>query len=146
MRLKIDESTSEINLDGTITVRIPINITRKSGRRFIMTPGGAELEYVTPKPSSPMIAAVVRTHFWKEEMESGKIRGLNAIADREKVNASYASRLYRLTLLAPDIIEAILEGTQPKTLTLLDLLKPFPLVWTEQRDCFGFEYNPNKVF
>ena len=139
MRLRIDESTTDINLDGTITVRIPIDIQRKSGRRFIMTPGGAELQYVTPKRSDPMIGAIVKAHLWKEEMESGKVKNLEAIGKREHITVSYISRIYRLTLLAPDIIEAILVGTQPKTLTLLDLLKPFPLPWTEQRERFGFK-------
>lgn len=138
MRMRTDESTTEIDLDGIITVHIPITITRKSGRRFIMTPGGATLEYVTPKRLDHMIAAVVRVHLWKEEMESGAAESLRFIARREKMNDSYASRLYRLTLLAPDIIEAILAGTQPRTLTLLDLLKPFPLLWEGQRNVFGF--------
>jgi len=138
MRLRINESTTDIHLDGTITVRIPINIQRKSGRRFIMTPGGAELEYVTPKRSDPMISAIVKAHLWKEEMESGKMANLEAIAKRERITVSYISRIYRLSLLAPDIIDIILAGTQPKTLTLLDMLKPFPLLWTEQRERFGF--------
>ena len=138
MRLKIDQSTSDINLDGTITVRIPINIHRKSGRRFIMTPGGAELEYLTPKPSDPMIAAITKAHLLKEEIESGKIANLEAIAKKERITISYISRIYRLTLLAPDIVDAILAGTQPKTLTLLDMLKPFPLLWAEQRERYGF--------
>jgi len=106
-----------------------------------MTPGGAELEYVTPKRSDPMITAIVKAHLWKEEIESGKIVNLEAISKKERITASYISRIYRLTLLAPDIIDAILAGTQPKTLTLLDLLKPFPLLWTEQRDCFGFQHS-----
>jgi hypothetical protein len=146
MSLKIEESTSEINLDGTITVRIPINIRRKSGRRFIMTPGDTELEYVAPKRSDPMIGAIVKAHLWKEELESGKIANQEAIAKRERITASYISRIYRLTLLAPDIIDAILAGTQPKTLALLDLLKPFPLLWEEQRDCFGFSFSKADVF
>lgn len=141
MRMRVEESTTDIDLDGTITVHIPINITRKSGRRFIMTPGGAELEYVTPQRSDPMIAAVVKVHLWKEEMESGKIANQEAIAKRERITNSYISRLYRLTLLAPDIIEAILAGTQPRTLTLLDMLKPFPLLWAEQRSRFGMSDN-----
>lgn len=132
--LNIEQSTSDIGFDGSITVRIPITITRKSGRRFIMTPQGKELEYQTPKPSNPMIAAIVKAHYWQEQLETGKVASLKEIAHNEKITDGYVSRVYRLTLLAPDIITAILSGTQPKTLCLLDLFKPFPLLWAEQRE------------
>ena len=85
-----------------------------------------------------MIAAITKAHLWKEEIESGKMANLEAIAKRERITVSYISRIYRLTLLAPDIVDAILAGTQPKTLTLLDMLKPFPLLWAEQRERYGF--------
>jgi len=104
--------------------------------------GRAEQEYLTPTRMNPMIAAIVKAYQWKEEMESGKVKALTAIAKRENITLAYVSRIYRLTLLAPDIIEAILAGTQPKTLKLHKLLKPFSLLWTEQRDRFGF-INPN---
>ncbi len=132
--LDTQQSTCDIGFDGNITVRIPITITRKSGRRFIMTPQGKELEYQSPKPSNPMIAAIVKAHHWQEQLETGKVASLKEIAHNEKITDGYVSRVYRLTLLAPDIITAILSGTQPKTLCLLDLLKPFPLIWTEQRE------------
>jgi len=148
MRFRIEESTTTVNPDGTITVSIPYDKSRKSGRRIIIMPenaepehftsGRAEQEYLTPTRMTPMIAAVVKAYQWKEEIESGKTKTLAAIAKRENVTISYISRIYRLTLLAPDIIEAILAGTQPKTLKLHNLYKPFPMLWTEQRKLFGF--------
>jgi len=135
--LNIQKSSSDIGFDGSVTVRIPITITRKSGRRFIITPHGKELEYQAPKPSNPMIAAIVKAHYWQEQLETGKVASLKEIAHNEKITDGYVSRVYRLTLLAPDIITAILGGTQPKTLCLLDLLKPFPLLWEEQRELWN---------
>ena len=52
---------------------------------------------------------------------------------RERVNAGYMSRVLRLTLLAPDIVEAILDGRQPEGMRLEDLLEAFPVEWVEQR-------------
>jgi hypothetical protein len=61
------------------------------------------------------------------------------MADKERINRSYLSRTIRLSLLAPDIVEAILNGTQPGTLKLADLEGPFSIDWEEQRDAFGFD-------
>jgi len=135
--LDTQQSSSDIGFDGSITVRIPITITRKSGRRFIMTPHGKKLEYQAAKPSNPMISAIVKAHYWQEQLETGKVASLKEIAYNEKITDGYVSRVYRLTLLAPDIITAILSGTQPKNLFLLDLLKPFPLLWAEQKKKWG---------
>ena len=58
------------------------------------------------------------------------------IVDRaasEKINSSYVSRVLRLTLLAPDIVEAILDGRQPEGMTLPKLMKPFPVEWGSHR-------------
>jgi hypothetical protein len=70
-------------------------------------------------------------------IESGKYVSSAELAKAEKVNDSYLSRILRLTLLAPDITEAILTGRQPRTLQLDDLLKPLPTAWGRQRSELG---------
>jgi hypothetical protein len=71
-------------------------------------------------------------------LETGEYSSSAELAKVEKVNASYLSRILRLTLIAPDITEAILAGRQPGTLQLDDLLKPLPAAWTGQRvELFG---------
>jgi len=65
-------------------------------------------------------------------MESGRYGTLNELAAAEKINSSYVSRLLRLTLLAPDIVEAILDGRQPDGVTLPSLMEPFPAEWVSQ--------------
>ena len=62
-------------------------------------------------------------------LESGVVSTVGEIAVREKINKSYVSRVLRLTLLAPDIVEAILDGRQPTEMTLRGLLKGVPVVW-----------------
>jgi hypothetical protein len=61
---------------------------------------------------------------------------VEAIAAAEKINASYVSRVLRLTLLAPDIVEAILDGRQPAAITLAALLRPVAAGWDVQRSTF----------
>jgi hypothetical protein len=80
-----------------------------------------------------MVKAVARAFRWREMLENGTHATIAEIAATEKINASYVGRVLRLTLLAPDIIEAILGGRQPAGLQLEALLRRFPVGWWEQR-------------
>ena len=66
-------------------------------------------------------------------MEAGRYGTIDELAAAEKINSSYVSRLLRLTLLAPDIIEAILDGRQPERMTLPGLMEPCPVEWGRKR-------------
>jgi hypothetical protein len=70
-----------------------------------------------------------QAHRWKEMLETGRYRSAQEIADAEKIGRSFVSRLLRLTLLAPDIQEAILEGRQPKEMQLEELTRAVPSEW-----------------
>ena len=80
-----------------------------------------------------MVKAIARAHRWKRLMESGRFASVTELAEAEKINQSYLCRVLRLTLLAPDIVEAILDGRQPAGLQLNALLGQIPTEWTEQR-------------
>ncbi|GGJ42349.1 hypothetical protein [Neoroseomonas lacus] len=67
-------------------------------------------------------------------IETGRFATINELAAAEKITSSYVSRLLRLTLLAPNIVEAILDGRQPDGVTLPGLMEPFPLTWERQHD------------
>lgn len=71
-------------------------------------------------------------------LESGKHVSINKIAEAEKIDRAYVCRLLNLTLLAPEITQALLDGRQPKGLRLEDLTKAIPAGWAEQRHHFGF--------
>jgi hypothetical protein len=86
---------------------------------------------------SAMVKAIARAHRWRQMLESGLDATITELAAAEKINQSYVCRLLRLTLLAPDIIEAILEGQQPAVLQLPMLLKPHPIEWRHQRSVLG---------
>ncbi len=81
--------------------------------------------------------ALVRAHHWRWPIDSGEFRSASELAAHEKITDSYVARMLTLTLLAPDITQAILEGRQPKGLKLATLLRGIPLAWEEQRREFG---------
>jgi hypothetical protein len=127
-------SRPTLSSDGrTIVVRIPISFRRQKGRKQVVTP--ANTAPWTPPPQrvdSTMVKAIVRAHRWRDMLESGRYPTLRELAKAEAINESYLSRVLRLTLLAPKIVEAILEGRQPASLGLDDLLKPFAVEWDKQ--------------
>ena len=67
----------------------------------------------------------------------GEFTTMAELAEREGIAASYMTRVLRLTLLAPDIVEAILDGRQGAEITLAQLLEPFPASWSEQKTIFA---------
>jgi hypothetical protein len=82
---------------------------------------------------STIVKALGRAHRWKAMVESGEYASVSELAKAEKINLSYLCRVLRLTLLAPDITEAILDGQCLWELQLSHLLTPLPVVWVEQR-------------
>ena len=80
-----------------------------------------------------MLKALARAFRWQKLLNNGTYNTIKEIAAKEKINSSYVGDMLRLTLLAPDIIEIILDGRQPPTLQFEALRKSLPLVWDEQR-------------
>src|SRR4051794_30817833 len=124
---------TSISKDGrTATVSIPVTFRQRGGRKQILSPPGASPWSPAPRVDTALVKAIVRAHRWRQMLESGEYSSSAELAKAEKVNDSYLSRVLRLTLIAPDIIEAILTGSQPSTLQLDDLLKPLPAAWSQQ--------------
>ena len=108
---------------------IPLAVKPRGGRKAVITPGVLEVE---SRHDVTLIKAVARAFRWRRMLESGRFDTLAELAAAEKINASYVSRVLRLTLLAPDIVEAILDGRQPADMTLALLMQPFGVLWEEQ--------------
>jgi hypothetical protein len=123
-----------LSKDGrTITVHIPITLRHQGGRKQIVTPAGATPWIPTPRRvDNTLVKAIVRAHRWRDMLESGRHATVRDLAKAEVINESYLGRVLRLTLLSPTIVEAILEGLQPATLELDDLLQQFPIEWDQQ--------------
>ena len=121
-----------------ISVDLPMTFRKRGGRKVIVLPDGMQ---GNPEPlatlDNTMIKALARAFRWQKLLENGSYGCLEDLARAEKINASFVSRVVRLALLAPDIVEAILAGRQPASLTLKDLMAPFPVDWAGQRVRFG---------
>jgi hypothetical protein len=123
-----------LSKDGrTITVRIPITLRHQGDRKQVVTPAGATPWVPTStRVDNTMVKALARAHRWRDMLESGEHATVRDLAKVENIDEVYLGRVLRLTLLAPNIVEAILAGTQPATLELHDLLKPFAAQWGKQ--------------
>jgi hypothetical protein len=133
----------------TITVRIPISIRRPGGRKLV-APDGTTDTWAVPcrRIDNAMVKAIARAFRWREMLENGKYATIAEIAAVEKINESYVGRVLRLTLLAPDIVEAILNGRQPVVMTLAVLVRPFSVLWEAQRSafsCAAWGYRPANI-
>jgi hypothetical protein len=128
---------TDITID-TLTIRVPLTLRRYGGRKLVIVPEGEGVPVrAKATPDDTLLKGLARAHRWKRMLESGLVRSLNELAEAEKINPSYLTRIYRLTLLAPDIVEAILDGRQPRTLQLADLMDDMPVEWHRQREMFG---------
>jgi hypothetical protein len=126
----------QTRLDGdTLVVRIPMRFQCRGGRKRIVAPdGSAIVPSSKPQPDGTLVKALARAHRWRRMLEGGEYGTLAEMADAERISRSYVSRILRLTLLAPDIVERILDGRPMAGLP--QLLGPFPVEWERQRERF----------
>jgi len=100
----------------------------------VVTP--TDIPVQRPRADGTLVKALARAFRWKRMLESGEFATVKELAEHEKLGFSYMTRVLRLSLLAPDIVEAILEGQQSLEMKLADLLEPFPVVWEGQIELF----------
>jgi hypothetical protein len=124
----------ETRLDGsTLVVRISMQFQRRGGRKRIVAPDGSQIVPTTkPQPDGTLIKALARAWRWQKLLDNDFYTGIAELADAERISRSYVCRVLRLTLLAPDIIERILDGRP--TAGLAEFLKPSPVDWERQRE------------
>ena len=91
-----------------------------------------------------MVKALARAYRWRRMLETGAVATVREIAEKEKINESYVGRVPRLTLLAPEIVEAILDGRQAPEMTLPVLMGAFPVEWGEQRRADASPRTPHR--
>jgi hypothetical protein len=124
---------------GSITVHVPLPVRRRPGRKTVVRPDGRAYSPSIATPSiathadPAMVKALARAFRWKRMLDDGRYASISEIAAAEKIDRGYVGSILRLTLLAPDIVEMILDGQQPDGLGLPALLKPFPVEWGQQR-------------
>ena len=129
----------ETTLDGdTLVVRIPMRFQRRGGRKRIVAPDGSELAPATkPQPDGTLVKALARAWRWQRMLDEGVYTTVSEIGDAENISKSYVSRILRLALLAPDIVDAVLAGRADQGMILGNLEQPLPVGWEEQRTLFN---------
>jgi hypothetical protein len=117
----------------TVTVTVPFALRKRGGRKLVITPDGT-VGALAPRArfDSALLKALARGFRWRKLLDTGDFTTIEEIAKAESINPSYVSRVLRMTLLAPEIVEAVLAGQQPERLTMAKAMQPFPLAWRDQ--------------
>jgi len=118
----------------TVTLQVPFRIVKRGGRKELQLPEGGTQPRRT---DSTRVKALARAFRWKRMLESGEFATIADLAEREGIAPSFMTRVLRLTLLSPDIVEAILDGKQGPEVTLAQVLEPSPAEWEAQRRVFA---------
>tara|TARA_R110002167_G_C12707254_1_gene655185 strand:- start:7831 stop:8241 length:411 start_codon:yes stop_codon:yes gene_type:complete len=129
-------SSPELTNDGkAMSVHVPMTFQTRGGRKLVVTPDGVP-SWAKPRQriDNAMVKALGRAFRWQKLLETGEYATIEEIAKAEKINTSYISRILRLTLLSPEIVEMILDGRQSTSMALKSLLKGFPICWKSQRE------------
>ena len=113
----------------TVTLHVPFRLVKRGGRKEMVVPTGI---HARRHCDDALIKALARAFRWKGMLESGEFATIAEMAEREGIAPSYMTRIVRLTLLAPDIVEAILDGKRGPEVTLSRLLEPFLPDWSKQ--------------
>ena len=125
--------TSRAPIPDTVTLHVPFRVVKRGGRKEMQLPEGASK---TRKADNTLVKALARAFRWKRMLESGEFTTMAELAEREGIAPSYMTRVLRLTLLAPEIVEAIVDGRQGSDATLSKLLEPFSTEWADQNLSF----------
>jgi hypothetical protein len=128
--------------DGeTLSVHIPLQLRKRGGRKLMVVPeGAAAWAAQRTHLDNAMVKAIARAYRWRRLLESGEYASITELAAAEKISQSYVCRVLRLTLLSPDVVEAILDGRHTAEITLATMMEPFLVGWQEQR-LLRFEAN-----
>ncbi|MGE3511453.1 MAG: recombinase family protein [Vicinamibacterales bacterium] len=132
-----NHQSAELNADNELVLTVSARLRMSSGELRLVIPPNAG-RGLPARPNAALLRALGRAHAWKRKLFADEGSSIRTIAKEEGVTDRYISRIMRLAFLAPDIVEAILEGHQPADLELERLLKGVPLEWGEQRRRFGF--------
>ena len=126
----------------TITVRVPLTIQKRGGRTIVMAPDGSVIPAATRQATTPsnsaLVKALARAFRWKRLLDEGRYASVSDIARVQKIDRTYVGDILRLTLLAPELVETILDRRQAPEVTLPGLMKGFPVEWDRQHSigCF----------
>lgn len=129
----IEIMNSEPSECGTL-IRIPMKIKKRGGRKEVIVRDGLDEHAAKLDMDLPFVIALARAHAWQELLDCGNYRSIREMATDLGVCASYVKRLLRFTILAPDIIESVLDGKESDTISQSKLTGAIPSDWAVQRE------------
>lgn len=116
-----------------VPVRIPVRFYRRSGRQMVLTRGGDNGQVAPERETNgSLVSALAKAYRWQQQLESGEYAGLEDLAAANGVDRTYVGRFLRLTSLAPEIIERILNGDEPEGISLAKLRNNLSSLWADQ--------------
>ena len=136
---RIIQTGAAINRQGAkLTTFIPVRIKRHGGRKVVIPAAAGDK---MQEHDAPILTALSRAFHWQRLIDEGIVSSGSDIARREGLHQTTVNELLRLTLLSPTLVRSILDGKQPKTLSLLWLKNHLPPSdWDEQHALFdGFD-------
>jgi hypothetical protein len=120
----------------SITVRVPLAIRHRPGRKTVVTPTTDGVAPVTTRADPTLVKALARGFRYQRLLDEGRYASISEMAEAERIERGYLGSLLRLTLLAPDLLEALLDGRQAE-IALAKLMRPRPLAWEHQRNAIA---------
>ena len=116
---------------------MPLAIRKQPGRKMVVTPTGVRATATATRGDPALVKALARAHRYQRMLDEGRYASISELAVAERIERGYVGQLLRVTLLAPDIAESLLNGRSPLELSLPQLMDPFPTIWAEQRVALG---------
>ena len=110
---------------ASLTVRVPLAIRRRPGRKTVVTPGDGAIQ---TRADPALLKALARAFRWQRLLDEGRYASISELAAAERIERGYLGTMLRLTLLAPGLVETIIDG-RDAGLTLPVVLGGVPEVW-----------------
>lgn len=134
------------NSSRGIMVNVPLKLKKRGGRKEVIMPQA----FASGMPERPahqeaLVIALARAHRWQRLFDEGKFETITELAEAIGLDRSYVARISRLTLLAPDIVEAILMGNEPSGLSFRRIMESLTMVWERQRDGLRMLPKPDEL-
>ena len=116
----------------SITVRVPLAIRRRPGRKTVVTPVGA-VATVQTRADPALLKVLARAFRWQKMLDDGRYASISEMAAAERIERGYLGKVLQLTLLPPAVVEAVVDGRQGEEVTLPGLMEGAEVVWGERR-------------
>lgn len=122
----------------SITVRVALAIRRKPGRKTVVVPTGGCAAFVQTRADPALLKALARAFRWQRMLDDGRYGSISEMAAAERIERGYLGKVLQLTLLAPCVVQAIVNGRQGAEVSLPGLMQDAGKSWDSMMTLGGF--------